>query len=333
MNGSPGVAGLGTYLPETVRGAAEISSLTGIPEDVIRRKFGIDEVRVAGPGEHVTDMAAAASRAALDGFDPARLDLVLYCGSEYKDHLVWSAASEVARRVGARGAAAFEVYALCAGMPVALKTVRGLMAEDPDLETALVVAASRENDLVDYSNARARFMSNFGAGAAALLLRRGHANPVLGTAILTDSSFARDVIMPAGGSRLGAPVQPFGQGQSALDVPDPAGMKARLDGLSLEAFGRVTRRALGPTGAARPDFVALTHMKRSMHEAVLQEVAGHTTSVYLSDTGHVQAADQVIALERGLRQGLVGPGSLVLLLAAGIGYTWSAAALRWEEPA
>jgi 3-oxoacyl-[acyl-carrier-protein] synthase III len=330
VNWTPGVAALGTYLPETVRGAAEISALTGIPEDILRRKFGIDEVRVAGPGEHATDMAAAASQAALAGFDPTRIDLVVYCGSEYKDHLVWSAASEVARRIGARGAAAFEVYALCAGMPVALKTVRGLMAEDPGLETALVVAASRENDLIDYSNQRARFMSNFGAGAAALLLRRGHANPVLGTAMLTDSSFARDVVMPAGGSRLGAARQPYGQGESALDVPDPAGMRERLGSRSLDAFGQVARRALAASGAQQPDFVALTHMKRSMHEAVLQMVGGRTASVYLSDTGHVQAADQVIALERGLRQGLIRPGSLVLLLAAGIGYTWSAAALRWE---
>jgi 3-oxoacyl-[acyl-carrier-protein] synthase-3 len=73
-------------------------------------------------------------------------------------------------------------------------------------------------------------------------------------------------------------------------------------------------------------------MKRSMHEGVLAGLgvtAEH--SVYLEDAGHMQSADQALALERGLERGLVRPGSNVLLLAAGTGYTWSAAAIRWEQ--
>lgn len=327
-----GIAGLGVYRPPAVRSAAEIAELTGIPEPVIVEKFGISEVGVAGPDEHVSVMAAHAGRAALGGFPAHELDLVLYCGSELKDYIVWSAAADIARQLGATRAAAFEVYALCAGTPIAFKTVRGLMAEDDRIRSALVVGAARENDLVDYRNPRSRFMINFGAGAGAFLLLRDHPNPIVGTAMRTDPSCSRDVIMHCGGTAEGPSGSPFGTGGNALDVPDPPGMKARLDTVSLRNFNDVAEQALAQAGDQRPDFVAVTHVKRSMNEALLAALkVPPAATFYLEDTGHVQAADQALALARGLERGLVRPGQLVLLLAAGVGYTWSAAAVRWDE--
>lgn len=307
-----GVAGVGSYLPRTVRTAAEIAERSGIPESVVREKFGIESVRVAGPDDGASAMATRALLAALGDLPPEDLDLVVYCGSEHKDFTVWSAAIDIARQAGAGRAAAFEVHALCAGTPIAIKTVQGMMAEDPSIRNAVVVAAARENDLIDYSNPRSRFMNNFGAGAGALLLRRDHPNPVLRSTLLTDSRCSRDVLMLEG----------------MLDVPDPEGMRERLE-VSLDNFASVGERALA---GRPPGFVALTHMKRSMHEAVLERLgAGPDQSFYLSSTGHVQAADQALALEQGLARGLVRPGDTVLLLAAGTGYTWSATAIEWQS--
>lgn len=306
-----GVAGVGSYLPDGVRTAAEIAGRSGVPESVVRAKFGIESVRVAGPDDGASAMATRALLAALGDLPPEEIDLVVYCGSEHKDFTVWSAAIDIARQAGATRAAAFEVHALCAGTPIAIKTVRGMMAEDESINTAVVVAAARENDLIDYANPRSRFMNNFGAGAGALLLRRNHPNIVLKSALLTDSSCSRDVVMLEG----------------MLDVPDPDGMRDRL-AVSLENFVSVARTALAGRQAG---FVALTHMKRSMHDAVLDRLAvPPEASFYLSTTGHVQAADQALALEQGLARGLVRPGDIVLLLAAGTGYTWSATAIEWQ---
>ena len=52
-------------------------------------------------------------------------------------------------------------------------------------------------------------------------------------------------------------------------------------------------------------------------------------AVYLDDFGHVQSVDQVLALEQASRRSLLRNGDLVVLAAAGTGYTWSAAAVRW----
>jgi 3-oxoacyl-[acyl-carrier-protein] synthase-3 len=69
-------------------------------------------------------------------------------------------------------------------------------------------------------------------------------------------------------------------------------------------------------------------MKRSMHEAILQAL-GVERAAYLDDTGHMSGVDPLLALDRAARAGELAEGDLVLLLAAGTGYTWAAAVLRW----
>jgi 3-oxoacyl-[acyl-carrier-protein] synthase-3 len=54
-------------------------------------------------------------------------------------------------------------------------------------------------------------------------------------------------------------------------------------------------------------------------------------TVYLADTGHMSGVDNLLALERLERSGRLRDGDVVLLLAAGIGYTWAATALRWGQ--
>ncbi|MBV9282055.1 MAG: 3-oxoacyl-ACP synthase, partial [Chloroflexi bacterium] len=275
---------------------------------------------------HVSDMAVAAGRAALQdaGVSPDEVDLVIYCGSEYKDYIVWSAAVSIAHRLGCRRAQAFEVYALCAGTPIALRTARALMQAEPDLRTVLVVAASKESELVDRTNGRTRFMFTFGDGAGAALLRReGLRNRVLESASLVDGTLSQTVVMPAGGSRANG-----SDAQRYLDVPDLPGMRARLDEVSGPNFLRVAREALRRSGRGHVDFLAPVHLKRSMHDWLRREL-GASRGVYLDGYGHMQAADQIVALAEGRRRGLLRDGDVVLLAAAGVGYTWAATVVVW----
>jgi 3-oxoacyl-[acyl-carrier-protein] synthase-3 len=346
------VTGLGTDVPSEVVTGAEIAARSGVPEEVVVEKMGVREKRVAGPDDHVTDMCVRAGREALAdaGVDAADLDLVLYHGSEFKDHLVWSAAANVAERLGADSAYAHESYTLCAGTPVALRQVAAQIRVG-DIDRALLVTASREEDLVDYDDPDSSFMFNFGSGGGALVVEEvegggdeaadetdSDALPdrvralVRESAAVTDGSFSLDVVMPAGGSKRPPSEETVARGLHTLGVPDPDDMKERLADVSAPAFLSVADEALARSGHDRAalDFVALTHMKRSFHGYLLDELGvGSEGGYYLDEYGHVQSADQTLALREALDRDRLAPGDLVLFLAAGTGYTWAATVLEW----
>lgn len=330
-----GLAGTAAHLPERVVPAEELAASTGIPAAVLRDRFGLRSKHVAGPDEHVSDMAAAVGAAVLarTGTDPGDVDAVVYFGSTWKDHPVWQAAPRIAHVLGCRRAFALELDYVSCGTPMALRVVRDLLRAEPDLKTVLAVAASRESHLLDHANARARFALNFGDGAAAALVVADHdRNELLGCDALTDGSFSMDVKVPAGGSVEPASHGTVAAGRHVLDVPDPADLKARLDPVSLPAFVTVAERALKRSGATLGDvdYLCGIHMKRSMHDALVDALGvPPDRAAYLDDTGHMSGVDPLLALDRAVAAGRVTDGDLVLLLAAGTGYTWAATVLRW----
>jgi 3-oxoacyl-[acyl-carrier-protein] synthase III len=46
----------------------------------------------------------------------------------------------------------------------------------------------------------------------------------------------------------------------------------------------------------------------------------------------MSGVDPLLAFDRACRQGAIGDGEIVLLLAAGTGYTWAASTLRAGPP-
>jgi 3-oxoacyl-[acyl-carrier-protein] synthase-3 len=202
-----------------------------------------------------------------------------------------------------------------------------MLVADGDVNTVLVVAACRESYLLDYRNERSRFMFNFGDGAvAALLAKDADRNLLLGSQGITDGSLSLQVKVPSGGS-----VSPNG-GYRFLDVADPPAMKARLDDVTLANFRAVAERALARSGATLADvsYLCGIHMKRSAHDGLVATLGlDPSRAAYLDDTGHMSGVDPLLALDRAARAGEVGEGDLVLLLAAGTGYTWAASVVRW----
>lgn len=330
-----GLAATASYLPERWMTAEEIGAASDIPAWVIQEKFGLRGKHLAAHDEHVSDMAVAAGQRLLDeqDLDPTTIGAVVYFGSTWKDRAVWQAAPDIAHRLGATSAFALELDYVSCGTPVALRVCRDLLVAEPDIGSVLAVAACREGHLLDYTNERARFTFNFADGAAAGLLVADHdRNEVLGSRMVTDGSFSRDVYVPAGGSVEPASHATVDAGRHTLDVPDPDTMKVRLDPVSLPNFRTVAEDACRRSGLTLDDVDVLCalHMKASMHDALLAELGlVHAQSVYLDDTGHMSGVDSLLGLDRAVRDGRVSDGDVVLLLAAGTGYTWAANVVRW----
>jgi 3-oxoacyl-[acyl-carrier-protein] synthase-3 len=331
---SVGIVDVGAYSPTGVQTADEIATLSGIPVDVVRERFGLTGKHVAAPDEHASDLAAKAAAPILAKHG-GRIGALVYMGSPWKDYPVWGAGPKVQQLLGdaAAGALAFDVQGNSGGAPIAFKVGKALLDSDPALEQVLLAGGSREHDLIDFTNQRSRFMFNFGAGGAAVLLRAGHPeNLVLETAGFTDGSFADDVMVPAGGSREPASVESVRARRHYLDVRDPQEMKERLDPISAGNFVRVAREAVERSGCRVKDIALLCtiHTKRSLFLKVLDGLGlREDRAMYLSDHGHMSAVDPILGLHRARAEGRLHHGDLVVLLAAGTGYSWSATAIRW----
>jgi 3-oxoacyl-[acyl-carrier-protein] synthase-3 len=323
------LAATAAYLPERWMTAGEVAAKSGIPEQVIVDKFGLRGKHVAAVDEHVSDLSVKAGHALLDeyGVDPEEVDVVMYFGSMWKDYAVWQASPWIAHRLGCARAYAVEYDNVSCGSPVALRMARDMLVAEPELRNVLLVGACRESYLLDYANERSRFMFNFGDGAvAALLVKDGEHNELLRSHGITDGSLSLQVKLPYGGS-----VSPNG-GYRFLDVEDPEAMKERLDETSLQNFVRAAEVALERSGLTLGDvsYLCGLHMKRSMHDALLAALGVDTARAsYLEDTGHMSGVDSLLALDRAARAGELSDGDVVLLLAAGTGYTWAATVVRW----
>ena len=348
-----GLVATGQYIPSSFQSAEDVARATAIPVDVIREKFGISRKPRAAEHESASYMAVQAARQCLMEArqDPTGVDVVLWTGSEHKDHYVWSAGIKVQHELGCVNAWATDVASRCATNIVSLKLAKDIIRSDRRVNTVLLAGGHRTTDLIDFANQNTRFMFNFSDAGSAMLVKRmaGAADNVaaggdageageeagaeegggmagggwaelLETAVITDGAFSEDVIIPPG--------------RKYFDVPDPDGLKQRLDPVSMRNFAKVIRDAVEGSGYGLQDigYLALLHMKRSAHDTVLREIGlAPEKSIYLSDYGHVGAPDQVISLRLAQERGLIRRGDLVVLASAGIGYTWAASALRWGE--
>ena len=335
MNTPVGIVDVSVYFPAQIVSAGQIAERTGIPPEVVREKFGLRGKHVAAPDEHLSDLCIQAARPLLATVPPDEIDAVVYFGSYHRDYYVWPVAPRIQHGLGLSRAHAFELMNTSAGGPITLKVVADMLRADASLRNVLVVAGSRESYLLDYENGRSRFMFNFGDGAAAAVVRRGHrANRILQGAFVTDGSFAMDVMVPAGGSVHPASVATVERRMHFFDVPDPAGMKERLDPVTLPNFLRVIHGACERSGYSPEaiDFLAVLHTKRSLHDQLLTALGlRDDQSVYLDHTGHISAADPLIALYEGRRTGRLREGALAVAASAGTGYSWGAVAIEWGE--
>ena len=231
-----------------------------------------------------------------------------------------------------------------------MKLAKDMMIADPDINTVLIAGGYRNGDLIDYRNSRTSFMFNLGAGAGAMLLRKEWPrNHILGTHLISDGVMSEHVIVPASGTKQFPTDEARAKGLFYLDLVEPEAMKNRLNAVSMDNWMHCIDEALRKSGAAddreqtgdregRPytradiGFLNVLHMKRSAHLDMLQRLGlREDQSVYLSDYGHIGQQDAMFSIAEGIKQGRLKDGDLMTIVAAGIGYAWGAACVRWGE--
>ena len=329
-----GIAGIGVFLPDTYTTAADLAQASGVPEDVIAKKFGVNRKPVAGPDNTTSDMGYKAAVEALGdaGLEARELDLVIWCGAQHKDYPCWLAGLNVANRLGACRAWSFDMEAMCGSMMAALDVAKSLMLARDDLKTVLLVSGYRNNDLIDLAYPPTRFMMDIGSGGSACVLVKDLGkNAILSSAFRGDGSLSEMCVVPVLGSKAWPP-KPEDAAKPFFVVPDEAAFKAKLGEVTMPNFYGVIRDALAKSGLdqADIDYLAILHFKRSAHEAVLAELGLRAEqSTYLEDYGHIGQNDQLLSIKLGLESGKIGEGANIVLVGAGLGFVWASTIVRW----
>jgi 3-oxoacyl-[acyl-carrier-protein] synthase-3 len=336
MDNSIGIVSTGMYVPKQFMTAAEIAEQSGLPEWVVRDKLGIERKPVAGPDDQPNQMAVWAAQDALSKCDvaPEEIDVVLCTTEEWKEYLLWTAGIDLAYQIGATRAWAIDLHMRCATSVAALKMAKDLITADPDVNTILIGGGYRIGDLINLKNTRTSFLFNISAGAGALIVRRNHPyNHVLGSHLITDGSMSRHVLVPASGTVQHPTDQAVRDELFKFDLLEPEAMKNRLNAVSMDNWMRCVDEALRKSGGlARKDvtFLNMVLVKPSAHQEILERLSlTSEQTVYLSSYGHIGEQDSIINMVEGEKQGRLKDGDLMIIIGAGIGYVWAAAAVRW----
>jgi 3-oxoacyl-[acyl-carrier-protein] synthase-3 len=331
-----GIVSTGVYLPAHRHTAAYISEQTGIPEEVLKTKFGLHSKTVAGPEDGTIAMGIKAANTAIEKaskIKPGDIDVILWTGENFIERPMVVAGVKLAYEIGATNAWSLDLNARCATLMAGFKLAKALMAAEPEVRTVLLASGYRNCDLIDYKNENSRFMFSLAASGVAAILQRDYSkNQVLETSIITDGAFADDVYVPAGGTEQPITCEAIEKRLQYLHVPNPASMKKRLDKLSMHNFLRVVQNAVKKSGykISDIDYLALLHMKRSAFSYVVNELdLTMDQTTYFEEYGHMGQNDAIASIEMGLRNGKIKPGDLVCMAAAGIGYSWSATCIKW----
>jgi len=334
-----GVVGTGIYLPERTRSAKEIAASTkgNWTEENIVKKLGIRKVHVPSQEDGTQEMGLKAAQNLLSthNVDPLEIDLILDIGEEWKEYPLTTSALYVQGALGAENAWGIDLQNRCATCLSALKIAKDMMIADPDIKTVLIVGGYRNSDFVDYADPNMSMMYNLSAGGGAILLKKNYGkNLLLGSHLVADGTLARTAGVEIGGTKRPITKDNVEEAYKSLRLMEPQKMKDRLNEVSVPNWFACIDGALEKSGYARKDidYLAILHIKRSGHEGMLSELGlSDQQSIYLEDYGHMGQLDQILSMHLALKEGKIQDGSLIALIAAGIGYVWGASIIKWGD--
>jgi 3-oxoacyl-[acyl-carrier-protein] synthase-3 len=314
--------GVGAYLPTRVLTNAELSKRVDTSDEWIVERTGIRERRIAAEHEKTSDLAIAASKAALQdaGRDAKDIDLIIVATAT-PDLTFPATAVRVQAALGAHHGAAFDLQAVCSGFVFALATADNFLARG-QARSALVIGAETFSRIVDWEDRGTCVLFGDGAGSVVLEAQdeaQAGGRGVISTYLRSDGRMHDLLYVDGGPSQTGSvgKVRMVGNAVFRQAVE-------HISGAMLEACARagVSIDAVDWFVPHQANQRILDGVSRKLGvpaDKVVSTIARH---------GNTSAASVPLALETAVHDGRIKKGDLVLMEALGGGLTWGAALVR-----
>jgi 3-oxoacyl-[acyl-carrier-protein] synthase-3 len=322
------VASVGVAVPPGVLTNADLTQMLDTSDAWIVERTGIRERHIARPEETVAMLSQEASERAMAsaGVTADQLDAIVLATAS-PDRLLPSTACDLQALLGAENAAAFDIGAACPGFVYALTVAEGLIASGQS-ETVLVVGAEKLSAITDFQDRSTAIL--FGDGAGAAIMRRSSqpGRGILATFIKSDGRLAPLLYRPGGGSADPISERVVCERSHYMKMAGREVFKAAVQTMT-DACDEALRRA-GVT-ADQVDLLVPHQANLRIIEATAKH-AGFPMSrvmVNVERYGNTSSASIPLALDQAVAEGRVRPGSVILMVAFGAGFTWGSAVIRW----
>lgn len=315
---------VGAYLPTNVVTNEDLSAYVDTSDEWIQRRTGITQRHFVADGEATADLASHAANQALANaaMQPQDIDLIIVATTT-PDNTFPSTATKVQHQIGAAGAIAFDVQAVCAGFIYAVDVAEAMLRGGRG-RRALVIGAESFSKLLDWQDRTTCVLFGDGAGAVILEITDEASDWGIRSSVLHADGAHRDILYVDGGP------------SSTNDVGH-----VRMEGKevfrhAVEKLAAVMDEALAAADMQPQDIDWLVPhqaniriidaMQKKMQlpsEKVIRTVAAHANT---------SAASIPLALATAVGDGRVQNGDLLAMEAIGGGLVWGAALVKFGRP-
>lgn len=285
-------------------------------DEWIVSRTGIRSRHVAEAGTTSSELGLVAAQRALEmaGISAGELDLIIVATST-PDFVFPSTACLIQGKLGNKGAAAFDVQAVCSGFTYALGIAEKFIRSGSH-KKALVIGAEVFSRILDWNDRGTCVL--FGDGAGAVVLEASEKPGVLSTAMHADGSQSDILNVPGQICRGEITGDPF----------------LRMDGQAVFKFAvrvlaEIAEEVCQNAGIQTSDVDWLIPHQANIRiiDATAKKlgVSRDRVIVTVDRHGNTSAASVPLALDEAVRDGRIQRGQKVLLEGVGGGFTWGAA--------
>ena len=313
--------GTGSYLPGLPVTNDDLAA-RGIAtsDEWIVTRTGIRSRYLADYGTTSSQLGLIAAQRALEmaGIAGDQLDLIIVATST-PDFIFPSTACLIQGKLGNKGAAAFDVQAVCAGFTYALGIAEKFIRSGSH-KKALVIGAEVFSRILDWNDRGTCVL--FGDGAGAVVLEASEQPGILATAMHADGS--QNGILNVPGQICGGQVT----GDPFLRMDGQAVFK-----FAVRVLADVAEEVCQTAGVQTSEIDWLIPHQANIRiiEATGKKlkVDREKVIVTVDRHGNTSAASVPLALDEAVRDGRIQRGQKVLLEGVGGGFTWGAALLEF----
>ncbi len=323
------------YLPEAVFTNADFEK--EFPDwnaSKIEEKVGIRQRHVAGKDETALDLAYKAAELVLTGEDRNLVDFVLLC-TQSPDYFLPTSACILQEKLQLKtGTGALDYNLGCSGFIYGLALSKGLLSAGIATRILLIMSETYSKHM--HPDDRAN-RSIFGDGAAAMLIGLNDLPNIGHFELGTDGSGKNNLIVETGAMRESrvpdAQLPPNADG--TFHSPNHLYMNGpEIFNFTIDSVPGVVDSVLKKNNMTLDDidYVIFHQANKYMLEYLRKKIKIPAEKFHnnMLMTGNTVSATIPIALNDCLLRDSIKPGSKLLLVGFGVGYSWGAVVLIWQ---